>query len=254
MFNKLFATFVSLFITASAFTQTDPNAKIDLSLVPSTNQVELDQTFEVSLMMNAQTTPQRYFVSDIIFGWNPNELEFVGISHENSHPFIMLPISGLPYCPPGQSTGCGDFYGINEVLPPVDGNGLYQGYGQLGEVWIVDSQPVQIVKFIFKVIAPFETTEISFIPQLTVNYPHSTRVYGSYIPGLEVTGTLTNAVVEFSRPLLGDFNLDGAVDSGDLAMLLANWGTISFGENPYDLSGNGIVDGADLSILFSNWK
>lgn len=254
MLNKLITTITSLLITASALAQTDPNAKIDLTLVPETNKVSQDQTFSVSLMMSAQTTPQRYLVSDIIFSWDHTVLEFVGISHEGSHPMIWVPPSGMP-CPE-DVTECagigGDYTGINESIPPADGNGLYYGYGQLGQVFIV-TEPVQIVKFIFKVIAPFETTQISLLPELTVAYRAETVVYGSYIPGLDTLGNINNAIVEFSQPLVGDFNGNGTVASDDLAELLANWGRISFGENPYDLNGNGVVDAPDMSILFSNW-
>jgi len=254
MLNKLITIITSLFITTSALAQTDPNAKIDLTLVPETNKVSQDQTFSVSLMMSAQTTPQRYLVSDIIFSWDHTVLEFVGISHEGSHPMIWVPPSGMP-CPQ-DVTECagigGDYTGINESIPPADGNGLYYGYGQLGQVFIV-TEPVQIVKFIFKVIAPFETTQISLLPELTVAYRAETVVYGSYIPGLDTLGNINNAIVEFSQPLVGDFNGNGTVASDDLAELLANWGTITFDENPYDLNGNGVVDGPDMSILFSNW-
>ncbi len=255
MLNKFVTLLVSLFITTSVLAQTDPNAKIDLTLIPETTKVSQGQTFSVSLMMSAQTTPQRYLVADIIFAWDHNVLEFVDVSHEGSHPLIWVPPSGMP-CPEDY-TECagigGDYTGINEAIPPADGNGLYYGYGELGQVFIV-TEPVQIVKFIFKVIAPFETTQISLLPQLTVTWPAETVVYGSYIPGLDTLGNINNATVEFSQPIAGDFNSDGFVNSADLGMLLANWGAVSFGENPYDLSGNGIVDGSDLAILFGNWQ
>jgi len=255
MRNGILIGILSLLVTTMAFAQTDPNAKIDLALVPSVEQVELDQTFEVSLLMSAQTTPQRFIVCDIIFGWDPSVVEFLGITHEGSHPLIMLPTSGLP-CPEGM-VGCSgfpDFYGINEAMPPADGTGLYFGYGKLGQVLMVEDEPVQIVKFIFKVVAPFDETAITLIPSLTIDYPEDTVVYGGYIGGNVVTGTLTNAVVRSSLPLVGDFDGSGSVDSGDLGMLLANWGVVSFDVNPYDLSGNGVVDGADLVILISNWN
>lgn len=49
----------------------------------------------------------------------------------------------------------------------------------------------------------------------------------------------------------GDFDLDGDVDGGDLAVLLAVWGFPDpvFG----DLSGDGLIDGADLAILLARW-
>jgi formylglycine-generating enzyme required for sulfatase activity len=48
----------------------------------------------------------------------------------------------------------------------------------------------------------------------------------------------------------GDFDLDGAVVGGDLALLLGAWGS---GNALADLSRNGSVGGDDLAILLSNW-
>ncbi|MFO0873669.1 MAG: hypothetical protein U0575_06815 [Phycisphaerales bacterium] len=58
------------------------------------------------------------------------------------------------------------------------------------------------------------------------------------------------------RPLtmpFGDLNRDGAVDGGDLGLLLARWG--SRGRMiPGDLNGDGVVDGADLGLLLGAWS
>ncbi len=50
---------------------------------------------------------------------------------------------------------------------------------------------------------------------------------------------------------LGDLNLDGQVDGGDLAILLSGWGP-AFG-SPADFDGNAVIDGADLGFLLSRW-
>ncbi|MCZ6651493.1 MAG: hypothetical protein O7D91_00475 [Planctomycetota bacterium] len=49
----------------------------------------------------------------------------------------------------------------------------------------------------------------------------------------------------------GDLDGDGTVDSGDLAILLGNWGSCE--GCPADLNCDGEVDGADLAILLGNW-
>lgn len=46
-----------------------------------------------------------------------------------------------------------------------------------------------------------------------------------------------------------DVNLDGLVDSADLAALLAAWGS----SGPGDLDGNGVVSGSDLTMLLVDW-
>ncbi|MBB48236.1 MAG: hypothetical protein CMJ33_06785 [Phycisphaerae bacterium] len=48
-----------------------------------------------------------------------------------------------------------------------------------------------------------------------------------------------------------DLNGDGAVDGGDLAILLAGWGTSAA---ELDLDGNGIVGGGDLAKLLGAWS
>lgn len=247
------ATILTFAFNSLGYAETDPSAKINLAFVGQNDTaVSVGESFIVRLEATAATVEQRFIVTDVIFGWDTSVLEFVGVSHENSHPLIMSNISGLPYCPPGQTTGCGDFYGLNEVIPPVDGNGLYYGYNQLGSVLIVGSEPITISDFEFKVIAPFTSTEITIIPEMTVNYPKRTVLYGSYIPGNNVLGQTTNATIE-GAALAGDFDGDGMVGPTDLSMLMANWGSVGFKQNPYDLDGDGTVSGSDLAILFSNW-
>jgi|688.fasta_scaffold419229_1 hypothetical protein len=249
----LTAIMLALGIATSIEAQTDPNAKIDLTMIAPTSVVGVNEEIEVQIVASAQTTPQRYLVADIVFGWNPTELQFIGLSHEGSHPLLWVPPSGMP-CPAGYQN-CegigGDYTGINESIPPADGNALYYGYGKLGSVWIID-EPVQIVKLRFKVISSFSQSDVYFIPEITVDAQQKTIVYGSYIPGLPTTGILTNATV-IGNMRVGDIDGNGVVNSSDLAQLIAAWGQSSFNQNPCDLNRNGIVDSADLGILLDNW-
>lgn len=249
--SLVLSTFV---FTSTAYSQTDPNAKINLELVAQNDApVSVGETFEVALMMSAATTPQRYLVADIIFGWDETKLKFIDVNHTGSHPMIWVPPSGMP-CPTPYTTCAGiggDYTGINESIPPADGDGLYYGYGALGQVFIVTA-PVQIVRFEFEVIAPFTTTEVQILPQVVTSFVNKTVIYGSYVAGLPVTGTLTNAVIE-GVSLTGDINGDGAVGPADLSQLIANWGAVGAAKNPCDINGDGVVNGGDLAILFGNW-
>ena len=253
--KNLLAVVASLFaMVVPAVAQNNPNAKLNLVLAQPETNIQVGETFEIPLMVAAATEPQRYVVADIVFAWNPEHLQFLGISHEGSHPLIWRDFSGLPYCQPGQSTGCGDFYGLNELPIPQDGNGLYFGYNILGSMFIV-SDPVQIVRFKFKALAPVSATEVQLLPEYTVNHTAETIVYGGNIPGLGVTGTLTNAVVTIvPMNLVGDIDGDGMVGSSDMAILLAAWGQQSFKSNPADINGDGTVDSIDLSMLIANWS
>lgn len=253
--KNLMVLVASLFaMTAPAVAQNNPNAKLNLVLAQPETNIQVGETFEIPLMVAAATEPQRYVVADIVFAWNPEHLQFLGISHEGSHPLIWTSFSGLPYCQPGQSTGCGDYYGLNELPIPQDGNGLYFGYNILGSMFIV-SDPVQIVRFKFKALAPVSATEVQLLPEYTVNHTAETIVYGGNIPGLGVTGTLTNALVTIvPTNLVGDIDGDGIVGSSDMAILLAAWGQQSFKNNPADINGDGTVNSIDLSMLIANWS
>jgi len=254
--KKILSLLASLFLTSICVAQADPNAKINLVAVAPETSVAVGDTFEVPIMMAAATEPQRYFVSDIIFSWDQTKIQFTGLNHIGSHPLIWVPPSGMP-CPAGYQNCAGiggDYTGINEAIPPADGNGLYYGYGALGYVFIVNQEPVQIVRLQFKVLQPFVETQVRILPQFNTTFENKTVVYGSNIPGLSVLGTITDATITGAQSIVGDFNGDGQVGSQDMAMILANWGAVSFNGNPYDLDGNGVVGAGDLAILMANWN
>ncbi len=54
------------------------------------------------------------------------------------------------------------------------------------------------------------------------------------------------------QPKLGDLNADGAVNAGDLAILLGTWGPCS-GSCVADLDLDGSVTAADLAVLIGSW-
>ena len=246
---KTLLSLVSSFfiMISSAFAQTDPNAKIDLTLVAPDAPSVVGETIDVALMASAQTTPQRWLVADVVIGWDPTKLQLLGVSHEGSHPFVWVPPSGFPS--PQQ-----DYTGVNEAMPPADGNALYYGYGELGQVFIV-TDLVQIVKFQFRVLSQFTETSVNLIPVITVDYPQETVVYGSYIGGMNTTGTLTNAfVLGTVQGIIGDVDGDGTVGPSDMSAILAAWGQTSAKQNPCDLNGDGEVNSPDLGILLANWS
>ena len=68
-------------------------------------------------------------------------------------------------------------------------------------------------------------------------------------------GSLIEAAVDEVRlrtvlcGITGDIDGNGAVDGGDLAALLGNWG----GSGATDLNGDGVTNGGDLATLLANW-
>ena len=59
------------------------------------------------------------------------------------------------------------------------------------------------------------------------------------------------ATLTVGSPCPADLNQSGAVDGGDLGLMLGSWGAC--GACAADLDGSGSVDGSDLSILLSAW-
>lgn len=196
---------------------------------------------EIRLMAKAQTEPQRFIVADVVLDWDSSVLRLIGANEDTAHPMVWDSLSRFPLAND-------DYTGINETDPPADGNAMYYSYANLGEILIVD-QPVELAVFQFELLQPQVVTEVRLLPKLTVMYLGETVVYGG--AGLRVTGNLGNVTIS---TLVGDFNGNGSVGSEDMAMLLADWGTISFGPNQYDLDGNGIVGSGDLGILLTNWS
>ncbi|MEY3022410.1 MAG: hypothetical protein RIS86_1608 [Planctomycetota bacterium] len=78
-------------------------------------------------------------------------------------------------------------------------------------------------------------------------------------PGIEV-GISIGANAELPQDVAGgvappqfapqDLDQNGAIDGGDLTMILASWGSTY---PPYDLDGSGAIDGGDLARILAAW-
>ncbi|MCE2883382.1 MAG: dockerin type I repeat-containing protein [Planctomycetaceae bacterium] len=66
---------------------------------------------------------------------------------------------------------------------------------------------------------------------------------------LQTAGGWRTEVVSFRVGRAADLDGDGAVNAGDLAVLLADWGQ----SGASDLNANGIVDAADLTLMLADW-
>lgn len=152
---------------------------------------------------------------DAIISWDESVLRLDGIDRTaNTMPFVYLDM-------PSPKSLLHDFSGINEAIPPADGDALIYWLSELGTVVMADDDIV--CDLVFTAISPFDSTSVGFIPSLTyTGYPQETVVYGSGVAGQDVTGALTAATVlgnEF------DFNGDHVVDAIDLATVFGEWDT-----------------------------
>ena len=212
---------------------------INLALI-ATSPMVMNEVVNVQVVATSATVEQNMTSTDLVFQWDPSVLQLIGIDNTNN---LEALISFLPQ-------GNWDYYGINESMPPADGNGLYFWLAPLTGIPVyVPTSGALMTTLQFRVLQPVPTT-VEILPSYTVFYTANTVIYGSSVPGTNVTGKTTNAQLSCAS---GDFNCDGGVGSADMAMMLTSWNDTSFTENPYDLNNNGVVDAGDLSILLDNW-
>lgn len=223
------------------------NALIGIQLVGPPGPVVVGQTIDIKVRLKREPIdsmlPTGFSCAalDLIFAWNPAHLQLTGLSQAGSVPLLASYF-------PNPSV---DYTGINEVVPPQDGNGLYYALAPLGQPVQVPVQGVQITTFKFKVLSAFAETWVEFLSDLTVNFPAETVVYDGTVAGLDVTGTFTHAQVTQVLPCPADLDGNWVVNGADLAIVLGVWGPAP--GSPADLNQDGVVNGADLAIVLGAW-
>ena len=220
------------------------DSQINLSLVGPTAPVAVNQIFDVKLratqeVIGGSLVGTSFVAIDCILQWNPAQLQLVGLVTAGSVPLLSS------YFP----TPANDYTGINEANPPGDGSALYYGLAPLGNPVQVPVAGVQVVTFRFKALSAFASSTVGIAPTLTVTNPADTIVYDGTVPGLDVTGTLTPAVIVQAPPCPADINGDSTVDSNDLAILLNAWGQ----PGAADVDGSGVTDAGDLAAMLGAW-
>lgn len=155
--------------------------------------------------------PQRIQAADIVFGWNTNDLRLVGLDNTGA-------IDTTCSCIPPSSQ---DYTGANEADPPADGNAIMWWLSPLTGIPVFISEGSHLTTIRFERLRPFDASEVRLIPSLVVSYEARTIVYGSNVPGSNVTGVLTPAIVSGCEC---DLDGNGYVDAADLAQSLAGWG------------------------------
>jgi hypothetical protein len=156
------------------------------------------------------TPAERIQAADIVFGWDTSKLRLVGVDAASATlPNLM---TGLP--PASQ-----DYTGTNEADPPADGTAILWWLSPLNGIPTMCDDDIAAT-IVFEALAPFASTEVALIPTITVAYQARTIVYGSNVPGSNVTGALTPATV-IGCPC--DLDGDNQVGAFDLALELADW-------------------------------
>lgn len=167
---------------------------IDLEWRPAAQTVAVGSSVEIGLYAVAEEDQQLFRALDMVFVWDPLYLDFDGVDGAGA---ASLLYSGFP---------TGDSYGLNEIVPPADGDGYYRAWAHLGAPITVTTAGV--------LLTTFEFTALELTPGTLVEIPASggspaleTTVWGGPGANQDVTGSLGGAVVEIIIPEPGSLAL-----------------------------------------------
>lgn len=214
-------------------------AAIDLEMRPAAQSVTIGEVVEVGLYaVSDDASIQLLAAAQAIIAWEPARLQLLGLRSIGAVPLLS---SSFP---------AGDVFGLNEIVPPQDGDGLYVAFAPLGSDVQATPAGALLVTFQFEALAPARATPVGFLDSAG-DPPADTIVFDGTIKNLDVTGTLTGAVVEILPCCPADFDGDCVVSVTDLLIMLGAWGTDPGG--PPDIDGSGEVDVVDLLALLGAW-
>jgi hypothetical protein len=159
------------------------SANIILEFRPFSQSVLVGSTVNLGLYAVWDGQPHQSFAAvDAIVGWNPTYLRMLNVSNAGAVPLLF---SGFP---------SNDPYNLNEVVPPQDGDGLYQGLANFGAPVTATLEGVLLTTLRFTAMAQTPSTPVDFL--LSGGSPVGyTRVYDGTVPNLDITGGLHGATV-----------------------------------------------------------
>jgi len=158
---------------------------IDLEWRPASDSVLVGSPVEIGLYAVAEEDQQLFRALDMVLTWDPLYLALDGVHGIGA---VSLLYSGFP---------SGDPYGLNEVIPPADGDGYYRAWAHLGAPVAVTTEGV--------LLTTFEFTALALTPGTLVDIPGSggsplleTTVWGGPGANIDVTGLLGEAMIEIT--------------------------------------------------------
>lgn len=145
--------------------------------------------------------PQRFSAVDLIMAWDPDVLKLLGVDNTGA---VDLFSSNFPEDP----------FGLNETIPPQDGDGLYQALANLGQSVEATPEGTLLTTLQFLAVATTSATEVAMLAQ-GGSPTTQTVVWDALIPNHPITGTLDVTTISIVR--LGDFDASGTIDRFDFA-------------------------------------
>ncbi len=175
------ASVTGMVLLASAATA---QADIDLEYRPDFQSVTLGDIAEVGLYaVSDSAVNQSLSAADVVFDWDTTYLQLIGLDQTGAAPLLS---SSFPLADP---------YGLNEAVPPQDGDGLYTAFASFSSA--VDATPAGtlLTTFRFQTLALTPGTPVDILTS-GGNPSIDSRVFDGVTPNTIVTGTLSGAVIE----------------------------------------------------------
>jgi hypothetical protein len=153
-------------------------ANVDLEFRPASQVAWEGDTVSVGLYaVSDDAGPQLLSAIDLLFAWDPDFLQLLGLDQTGAAPFLL---SDFPTA--------GD-HGLNEAVPPQDGDGFYLYFAPLGNPVAATPEGTLITTLQFLAVGTTPLTTVQIIPT-GGSPPGDTRVVSGKVKGLIITGTL----------------------------------------------------------------
>ena len=211
--------------------------EIDLEFRPATQTMYLGDTVAVALYaVSDDDTIQTMAAMEVILSWDPTYLQLVGTDDTGAAPWFIDGFTSDPY-------------GLNETIPPQDGDGLYLAWAPFGSPIGATPAGTLVTTFVFTALDLTPGTTVEAL-ESAGSPPGQTIVYDGTIPNFDVTGLLIPAGVTIEcSECVADLNCDGVTDFEDFNLLVQFWQTPDG-----DLDGDANTDFEDFNIMVINWN
>ena len=171
---------------------------IDLHLRPFTQNVGINETARVGLYAVSNSAFNQSFLGvAVVLSWDPSQLRLLGDENPSPSPWSS---SGFPF-------GIADPHSLNETVPPQDGTGLWQAFGQLGSSITATPGGTLVTTFRFRPNVLSSGTVVQVLPEggiplITSSggvFKQNTIVLDFLSPGLNVVGILRPTTLSITQ-------------------------------------------------------
>lgn len=229
---KYFSLIVPLMLGAPAF------GNVNLEWRKPIQSVCVGDTVRLGLYAVSTGPTETLSAVDLVFAWDSTYLTLVGTDQTGA-----APVQSASFVP-------NDIFGLNEVVPPQDGNGLLVIFAQFGSPIPATPAGTLLTTFVFQAAAASPGAITVDIPPAGGSPQINTTVWSGTQANTPVTGSLGSAAVGVVFQICpADINDDQIVDLLDLTLLLASFGINNGGDQDCD----GDTDLSDLTMLLSQF-